>query len=565
MPPTLGGTDQCRFNRSAMMGTAPPPVSYRHLVLRFRVLGPFQVEDDHGPMPLGSARRRALLALLTLNAGRVVALERLVDALWGEAPPRTAAHVLQVYVSDLRRVLPEGVLATSPPGYLLRVPAQAVDLSEFERLLARAHAAFRDGDPATTVTEVDAALALWRGPVLEDLATEGFVRVEAQRLEELRLTARELRAAAALTLPHSSGVVPELQALITEHPYRERPHALLMHALAASGRQADALDVYAKIRARLASELGIEPGGELRAAQTAVLRQEIAPAALAAGVVLAVGLDPGRLGLLARAAALPAAASGRELLIAAALNAAATTPADLTAAAAAATAAQRSVTTPARSAAFRSRQLDRDIAALAAEHDADLVVLDAAGHVGPRGRLSESLTTTMATLTADVALLTTDPPPQASLYAVPFGGSAHDWAAAELAALLTRAAGTALRIVGAFTQEDDASRLIARVAVAVQRAIGVPVEPVLAEPTPTSLLSALAGRTPIVGVPERWRSQGIGSVRHQLAQAAPGTLLVHRGLRPGLLAPPASETRFAWSAASTISATKNLAPPDYRG
>jgi DNA-binding SARP family transcriptional activator len=520
-------------------------------VLRFRVLGPFQVEDDHGPLSLGSARRRALLALLTLNAGRVVAVDRLIDALWGEAPPRTAAHVLHVYVSDLRRVLPDQVLVTAPLGYLLRVPAEALDLSEFERLLARAHATFPTGDPAEAVAAVDAALAMWRGPVLDDLASEGFVRVEAQRLEELRLTARELRAAAALLLPDTPSLLPELQALVGEHPYRERPHALLMRALAASGRQAEALDVYRKIRGRLADELGIEPGIELRAAQTAVLRQEIPPTALPAGLVVAVGADPRRLGALARAAELPAAASGRELLLAAVLDAAASTPADLTAAAAAAVSAQRSVLVPARSAAFRSAHPARDVAALAAEHHADLVVLDAAGQVGPRGRLSDWLLDALTGVTADVALLIGDAPAPRPPYAVLFGGSEHDWAAAELGALLTRVAAASLRIIGTFTGEDDASRVIARVGLAVQRAVGVPVEPVLVEPTTTGLVSALAGTTPIIGMSERWQSQGLGSLRYQLAQTRPGTLVSRRGLRPGLLATPAFSTRFAWSVAST--------------
>jgi DNA-binding SARP family transcriptional activator len=518
-------------------------------VLRFRVLGPFQVEDDHGPLPLGSARRRALLALLTLNAGRVVAVDRLIDALWGEAPPRTAAHVLHVYVSDLRHVVPDQVLVTAPPGYLLRVPADAVDLSDFERLLARAHAAFAR-DPAGAVADVDAALALWRGPVLDDLASEGFVRVEAQRLEELRLTARELRAAAALALPDGPDLVPELQALIVEHPYRERSHALLMRALATSGRQAEALDVYAKIRNRLADELGIEPGAELQAAQAAVLRQEVAPTSPPAGVVIALAAEPRRLRALARAGELVAAASRRELLLVAALDSE-RPPADLPAAGASAASAVRPVAVPARSAAFRSRDVARDVAALAAEQDADLVVLDAAGQVGPAGRLSDRLLRILTGLTADVALLIGDPPARHPPYAVLFGGSEHDWAAAELAALLTRAAGASVRIIGTFTEEDDASRLIARVGLAVQRAIGVPVEPVLVEPTTTGLLNALAGTTPIIGLSERWQSQGLGWLRHHLGQTMPGTLLSRRGVRPGLLAPSTSSTRFAWSATST--------------
>ena len=157
----------------------------------------------------------------------------------------------------------------------------------------------------------------------------------------------------------------------------------------------------------------------------------------------------------------------------------------------------------------------------------------------------------MTGVTADVALLIGDPPAPHPPYAALFGGSEHDWAAAELAALLTRAAGASLRIIGTFTEGDDASRLIARVGLAVQRAVGVPVEPVLVEPTTTGLLSSLAGTTPIIGLSERWQSQGLGWLRHRLTQTTRGTLLSRRGLRPGLLATPKSSTRFAWSVAST--------------
>jgi hypothetical protein len=165
--------------------------------------------------------------------------------------------------------------------------------------------------------------------------------------------------------------------------------------------------------------------------------------------------------------------------------------------------------------------------------------------------LSDWLLNALAGVTADVALLIGDPPAPRPPYAVLFGGSEHDWAAAELAALLTRATGAGLRIIGTFTGEDDASRVIARVGLAVQRAVGVPVEPVLVEPTTTGLVTALAGTTPIIGLSERWQSQGLGSLRHQLAQTMPGTLVSRRGLRPGLLAPPTFSTRFAWSVAST--------------
>jgi DNA-binding SARP family transcriptional activator len=519
-------------------------------VLRFGVLGPFQVEDDGRPVMLGSARRWALLALLTLNAGRVVGVERLVDALWGESPPRTAVHVLHVYVSDLRRSLPEGVLVTAPPGYLLRVPAGAVDLADFERLVSRGREALSAGDPAGAVALLDEALALWRGPVLADLADAGFVQVEARRLDELRLAARELRATAGLARGDPD-LVPQLLDLVGEHPFRERPHALLMRALAAAGRQAEALEVYATVRARLADELGIEPGAELRAAQTAVLRQEAAPVQLATptGVVLAVGGDPRRLGELALAASRPAAAAGRELLVAAVLDARTSTPGDLTTTAAAALTAQRSTPGPGRSAAFRSPNLADHVTALAAEHDADLVVLDAAGLIGPQGYLADWVVAALSDVTADVVLLPNDPPTTGLPFAVPFGGTEHDWAAAELAALLAKASGSALRVIGAHTEHDDASRLVARAGLAIQRAVGVTVEPILTEATVPGLLTALAGTTAVIGVSERWRSEGLGPFRQQLADARPGTLLIRRGLRPGLLAPPTFGTRFAWSAA----------------
>lgn len=520
-------------------------------MLRFRVLGPFQVEDDGRPLTLGSARRRALLALLTLNAGRVVGVERLVDALWGESPPRTAVHVLHVYVSDLRRSLPDEVLVTAPPGYLLRVSTGAVDLADFERLVSRGRDALSAGDAAGAVALLDEALALWRGPVLEDLAGEGFVQVEARRLEELQLETRELRATAGLARGGAPDLVPQLLELVSEHPFRERPHALLMRALAAAGRQAEALEVYAAVRARLADELGIEPGAELRSAQTAVLRQEAAPGPLVtpAGVVLAVGWNPQRLDALAHVASAPATAAGRELLIAAVLDALASTPADLTATAAAASTAQRSTPGPGRSAAFRSRHLADHVTALAAEHDADLVVLDAVGLIEADGRLADWVVAVLSNVTADVVLLPNDPPMAGRPFAVPFGGSEHDWAAAELAALLARASGTVLRVIGALAEHDDGSRLVARVGLAIQRAVGVTVEPVLTEATVPGLLTALGGTTAVIGVSERWRSEGFGPFRQQLAAAAPGTLVIRRGLRPGLLAPPTFGTRFAWSAA----------------
>jgi DNA-binding SARP family transcriptional activator len=518
-------------------------------MLRFRVLGPFEVEADHGLVDLGSARRRALLGVLTLNAGRVVGTERLVDTLWGESPPRTAVHVLHVYISDLRRVLPDGVLRTVSPGYLLRVPGQAVDLNEFEELVARGRADFTRGATAAAVVSLEQALGMWRGPVLQDLESEGFVQVEARRLEELRTEVRELRAEAKLAVGAAQDVVADLQALIRDHPFREHSHALLMRALAAAGRQSDALALFGDIRARLADELGIEPSEGLRSAQTAVLRQETTPTAerRSPGLVLAVTTELSRLPALARTAASTARAAGRELLLTTILDATTTTPADLTKAAAATRIAQSEVTVPGRSAAFRSRRQSHDLASLAAEYDADLTVLDSPDLIGSRGQLAGWARAVMEQLTTDVALVAGGPPTPGLPIAVPFGGSDHDWAAAELAALLSKATDAPLLVVGAITPHDDASRLIARLALAVQQVLGITAEPILVEATIPGLLGALRDTNPVIGVSERWRSEGIGPFRREILQGTTSALILRRGLRPGLLSSSTSATRFAWS------------------
>ena len=154
------------------------------------LLGPVEVRGA-GQALAGIAQPmlRTLVAMLAIAPGRVVSDEALVDALWGDSPPRTAVHVVEVYVSDLRRALPAGVLATSSPGYVLRVPPDAVDLHAFEGLVSEARVRLAGGDPREAAQSLTQALALWRGPVLQDLADEGFVRVEALRLEELRLEA----------------------------------------------------------------------------------------------------------------------------------------------------------------------------------------------------------------------------------------------------------------------------------------------------------------------------------------------------------------------------------------
>ena len=240
----------------------------------YLLLGSLEVRDGDGPLPLGGAKQRALLALLLLHANHVVSRDRLVDELWGDSPPETAVQGVQVYVSRLRRLLPAETLLTRPPGYLLAAAPETIDLRRFERLVADA----RMADPERASRLLREALELWRGPALAEFGEEPFSRAEAGRLEDLRLAALEERIEADLALGRHHELAGELEALIAAHPHRERLRAQLMLALYRSGRQAEALEAYRDGRAAL-DELGIEPGAALRELERAILAQDRALAA----------------------------------------------------------------------------------------------------------------------------------------------------------------------------------------------------------------------------------------------------------------------------------------------
>ena len=240
--------------------------------------------------------------------------------------------------------------------------------------------------------------------------------------------------------------------------------------------------------------------------------------------------------------------SGREVIVACVLDTA--SRAELPHAAGAANAAAAAATSPARSAAFTSRDPAAAIAQLAAEHDVDLVVLDCPPGVAG-GRFPSRVVTVLEQTTADVALLIGAPPPAGAPLASPFGGDTHDWGAVELAALIARGRGDGLRLIGVATEDDDASRLVARAALALQHAVGLSTEPALAEPGAASLIAAAAGCGGLViGLSDRWRAEGLGALRGALAESSGSVLAVRRGVRPGLLAPPSSRTRFSWSIAT---------------
>ncbi len=246
--------------------------------LEFRILGPVEVSNGGGILPLGGQKQRALLADLVLNAGSIVSTARLIDDLWGNDPPPTAEHTVAAYISRIRRVLRDGsardVLLTKSPGYLLDVGRDRVDAFRFEQLVAEAAAAAGRGDDYRAAAMLRGALGLWRGNALADISEAPFARDAAQRLAERRLLALERRIDADLRLGGAQDVTVELEALVAAHSYYERFHGQLMLALYRSGRQTEALAAFRRARGLLADELGIEPGPELRDLEQAILRHD---------------------------------------------------------------------------------------------------------------------------------------------------------------------------------------------------------------------------------------------------------------------------------------------------
>jgi DNA-binding SARP family transcriptional activator len=240
-------------------------------VAGFRLLGPLEaVGDDGGPLALGGQNQRAVLALLLLRANHVVSTDFLIDALWGENPPRTATTSLQNSISALRKLLGPDALVTRAPGYMLVLGDDDLDLTRFERLVAEARAL----EPEERAAKLAEALALWRGDPLSDAGFEPAVEAEIRRLEELRTTTIEDRIDADLACGRYGEVVPELVALVAAHPLRERLRMQLMLAHYHVGRQDDALRVYHDLRQAL-DDLGLEPSPQLQELHRKILRQEV--------------------------------------------------------------------------------------------------------------------------------------------------------------------------------------------------------------------------------------------------------------------------------------------------
>jgi len=238
--------------------------------LEFRVLGPLEVLSGEQVLPIAGQRQRVVLALLLLHAGEVLTTDRLVDALWGERPPRTATTSLHNAIAQLRKLLGADLLQTKPSGYTLDLNGSAFDLRRFEELVRDA----RRADPTERAQLLRQALTLWRGDPLTEVAFEPFADAELPRLLDLRIATLEDRIDADLELGRHADVAGELEMLVRQHPLRERLRGQLMLALYRAGRQADALQAYQDVRKTLVAALGIEPGHALQQLHAEILRQD---------------------------------------------------------------------------------------------------------------------------------------------------------------------------------------------------------------------------------------------------------------------------------------------------
>jgi DNA-binding SARP family transcriptional activator len=543
--------------------------------MQYRILGPLEATDADGtPLPIGGRKQRALLAVLLLRANEVVSTDKLIDELWGEDPPGTAANTVQVHVSNLRRALgSREAILTRPPGYVLRVERDELDLERFVALAEEGRRALSEGRADEASDKLRSALDLWRGPALSDLEFEPFAHSAVLRLEELRLVAREDRIEADLACGRHAEVIPELEALIAEHPLRERQRGQLMLARYRSGRQAEALDAYQAARHTLVEELGIEPSPALQRLEKAILTHDSSldlpaiesPARVPATPgtrrsILVVPQHDGGLGALAGlAGGLARSDAAHELIIVRLAQGGSST--DL-AAATALLAEHRGKLeqegVAARTAAFTSRDAARDIVRLATQQDIDLLLVDAPAATIAAG-LDDELTTVLVEAPCDVAVLVQRDGTPGLLrvegpVVVPFGGAEHDWAALELGAWVAGSFGARLLLAGAESDEAearDASWLLANASLVVQQFAGVPSEPLLVPPGSDGLLQAAEGAAfVLVGLTDRWRSDGVGPSRTALAERASAPVaLVRRGLRPSGLAPRGTLTRFTWSLA----------------
>jgi DNA-binding SARP family transcriptional activator len=521
----------------------------------YRILGSLEAYEGDRPIALGGARCRAVLAVLVICANRAVSAGRVIDEVWGEPAPASAANVVQGHISDLRRALGRDAIETRGDAYVLHVAHGGRDVDRFEQFAARGSEALRAGRHEEASTAFSEALALWRGPALADISEGGLLVAESLRLDEMRLHALEQRVEADLARGRHAELVGELRALVAEHRLREPLRAHLAVALYRAGRQVEALEVLREARRSLADELGLEPGPRLQELERAILQHdpelglpgrppvELAPARPQRSIMLAQLGDAGFDDLIGLAAPL-AAGSGRELLVTALVE-----DGDRLGEAARSLNERREALlrdgVAARSVSFTSSDAGADLVRLARQQDTDLLLVEALPALLGDARVA----TVLAEAPCDVAILVGRP--LAGPVLVAFSGAEHDWAAIELGAWLAMARDTKLVLAGSAGDGGgrDASRLLASASLAIQRTVGVAAEPLLVAPDPSALAAATEGMgLVVVGLSHRWQHEGLGPARSALvAREAGATVLVRRGLRPGGLAPAGHETRFTWT------------------
>ena len=482
-------------------------------MIEVRLLGPFEVAVDGGRVELSAGKPRALLARLALEPGRVVPAAALVDALWYE-PPASATKLVQVYVSQVRKALGADAIETVAPGYRIPAGRSVTDVSSFEELVQQA-----DGE------QLAEALSLWRGRPLAEFDDEPFAGAAARRLEELWLTAREQRAVALVEGGAEARAIPELEAIVREQPLRERPLRELMLALYRVGRQGDALTVYREARRRTVDELGLEPSPALQQLERAILRHELDRPSSPGGCVVCVG------------AALvelvgPLASGGGDLVLVE------IAPADEL--------RERTAVLSdtarlhgGRSAAFTSMRPAEDLARLAGDQAAELLVVGQTLSPDAHAALVAAAPCTLVLVPRPRPFVADAP------VLVPFAGDADEWPALELAAWIAHAHDLPLRLLGteAAGERRDASRLLASASLALQRFSRASAEPTLVARGADGILGE-RGSVVVTSLPE----VELDATRRALVERAEvPVLLVRGGLRSGSLAPERTLTRFGWT------------------
>jgi DNA-binding SARP family transcriptional activator len=495
-------------------------------VTDFHLLGPLETTERGEPVELPAGMPRALLARLLLDANRVVSVEAIVDALWGQRPPPSAYKLVQVYISQLRKSLGRESIETRSPGYRLPATIEQHDLAQFEKLTEQARS---EPDAARRAALLEQALSLWRGPALAEFRAP-FAAAAGRRLAELRLAALEDRIDVDLELGRHDRLIADLDALASEEPLRERPRRQLMIALYRSGRHAEALARYREGRSLMVEELGIEPSPALQELERAILRRDPAldrmtPAVERGAIICTHASLFSLLG--------PLCGQERELVlveIAAGVEELELRVGLLDQIRAEATDSAIRV----RTAAFTSANPADDLARLAAEQEADLLIV-----ADPLAVPAEALCDVALAPRTDLTFAASDP------VLVPFGGRPDEWAALELGAWIARAHKLPLRLLGVASRDEqrDASRLLASASLALQRFAATSAEPLIVQPGPEGVLEA-RGSIIVASLP----AQELDATRHTLIErTAVPLLLVRPGLRPSGLAPDRTLTQFSWS------------------